>query len=408
MRTLLSYWENDTTKLLIALSLSQLSQFLVILMQTSHYSLGEFGKISLLISLSAILSLVFKAGIVTSISVLIARSQHKIGQPIFALATCLAIISSVIISLLAYLFGKSLEGLLELSLTNDSNIIFLLIGYFILYEYAENLLKGAGLIRLLAALIIATAIIVAALSAILIHLDAKWHVQFLVRSITQGSLSLIVIISLVRSIGIKFSLVKQLARSLKDVGIVIWLSSVAGEISGRINEFALAFFFTPEISGTYKFLLALIAPASLITNAISKTNFRKYSLQSALPLFHVKINNVLTVSILLFTIPIAMFSSYYLKIPITQLLIPAFLVTLTASISSSWNFKLTFLEVHKYGTVILKGGVLMALIHLPAIWLLTSNYELIGALLANVMAALTFMFVISKKYRTVTNVNNKY
>lgn len=408
MKALLSYWQNDNLKLLFALGLSQLTQFLTMLLQIRYYGVGEFGKISLLVSLSLILSLVLRAGVVTSISILIARESYKVGEPIFALAAYFAIISSIIISLTAYLFGKSLFDLLGFSLTNDNNLILLLMGYFILYEYAENLLKGAGKVSILVALIVISSVTIISLSAILIYLDADWHIQFVVRSITQGSLSLLVILSLVRRIELKFSLVKQLINSLQDVGVVVWLSSLTGAISGRLNEFALALFFTPEISGTYKFLSALTAPAKLITNAISKTNFKNYSSLPTIPLIHQKVNNLVAIAILSLTIPIAIFGSIYLKIPIMQLLLPAFLATLASSISSSWAIKLTFLEVHNYGMAIFKGGVLSALVHMSSILLFTSKYSLHGALLADILAALTFFTVVSKKYRGVINDNNIY
>lgn len=399
MKSRVSYWLNDNSRLLIALSVTQLSQFAVMLLQINYYGLSEYGKLSLLVGLSGILSLVLRGGIVTSISILIAHSSRKLGQPIFALAACLAVISSIIISLITYLLGHPLGAILGFSLTHDSDVVLLLTGYFILYEYAESLLKGAGKITYLAVLIISISVIVFVLSVLLIYMEAEWHMHFLVRSVTQGSLSLIVILSLIRRIDINYSLISELTKSLKNVGIVVWLSSLTGEIAGRLNEFALAFFFTSEISATYKFLLALVAPTKLITASISKSSFHKYSRQQKIPVAHRKTNNIVSLVILLFTIPVAIFASIYLSIPMNTLLLPAFLATLTASISSYWAFKLTFLEVHKFGVDILKACVLMALVHIIAIWLLTSNYTLIGALSADVLANLTFMLFISYRYR---------
>jgi O-antigen/teichoic acid export membrane protein len=402
-----SVLKSKSTLLTFAMCVSQAIYLIITLLQVRFLGLDGFGKISILVSLSAVMALIFRAGIVTSISIMIAEAKEKKVEEIYFITLVIALLSTLTIGMIALLLVPSVGENFGVQISREYNFIYLLLGYFLLAEYAENVMKGNARIYLLSAYLVLNSSFIFLGTATLIFFNFEWQYFFLMRCIIQLILALLVLMYFGKKFRVNTAILFELVIMLKKVGLPLWFSHLADGLVGRVNEFVLAAFFSPEVSGTYKLITSLNAPCRIIMVGISKTRFAAYALLEAIPKKDMRISN--RVSLIILSMPI--FSMIIVNLvtdyKISEVFLALILAAFASSIVSGYQLQNTFFEVKKQGGVLFKAGLFMGVTHSISIMLLAPNFAFLGAILADLIAACIYYVLIKINYKRIYRYDSK-
>ncbi len=390
-----------TLKPVVALYTAQILNlflgWIVTKLNISQLSVEEFGRFTFFITLINASFIFFTFGVFEASSRLLALSESRNeSDRILTVSLSFALTSYFIFTLFFWLVKSSVSEIFSVDVSVLIKLYFPLAGIYLLYDFWQKILRGAGKIYRLSCYLVLPRIIYIAILIILVYTQQfTLHTTTLMNLVSFGLVLVLFLFLESFNFSRYFDSLKSLVKEIRKFGIHMYLAELIQALLFHIDKLFIAYFLTSEDLAYYSLAFTLTFPLSLFSTSLSTGMYRRFSKTSRIDDKIVKANLIWIILSLLLIIFLGpwmvknIFSAKYMEsIPV---LIPLAIAFGMGGLSKIYTY---FLIAKGEGKIIRNISIILIIVNIVFNILLIPLLGITGSAYARIITfILDFIFV---------------